>query len=92
MLFTGADRKQHAVRLGKLPVKAVELIKTKIEALNAAAVAQMSLDRETANWVGTLDAKLYDKLAAVGLVPMRQGAECATLELFIDRYVAKRPM
>ena len=75
--FVAPDGKRKTIRLGKMPKKAVEAIKTKVEALNAAAIAGISWDRETAEWVGGLDSVLYGKLAAVGLVPKRaEQGEC----------------
>jgi integrase len=88
--FVAADGKRRSVRLGKLTAKAVGEVKLKIEALNAAAIAKISIDGETAKWIGQLDAVLYDKLASVGLVPKRPQAERTTLGGFIDDYLAKR--
>lgn len=64
--------------------------KTKVEALNAAAIAQTSWDAETAAWVGKAPAVLYDKLAKVGLVPVRAAAEKSTLGAFLAAYVKSR--
>lgn len=88
--FTDGAGKRQTVRLGKRTVKAANEIKTKIEALNCAAVARLSWDRETAEWVGGIGLALRDKLAAVGLVPKRQDDAPATLESFIDAYIAGR--
>ena len=71
-------------------VKAVREIKTKVESLNGAAIAGIGWDKETAEWVGGRDSGLYDKLAAVGLVPKRAAVERATLEVFIDAYILGR--
>lgn len=88
--FVAGDGKRRSIRLGKLPLKAVREIKTKVEALNAASIAKISIDRETAEWLGALESGLYDKLAAVALVPKRAEAERATLAAFIDAYLAGR--
>jgi integrase len=82
------DRK--TIRLGKVNGRTAEAYKQKVEVLAATAVAKTSWDRETADWVGRLDCVLYDKLAAVGLVPKRATAERATLASFIDAYRVKR--
>ena len=66
--FTAADRKRRSIRLGKVPAKAAAVIRGKVETLNAAAIMQQAPDDDTARWVAGLDNKLYDKLAAVGLV------------------------
>ena len=43
---------RRTVHLGKLPMKAADTIKGRIEAIVAAQVAQASFDRETAEWIG----------------------------------------
>jgi integrase len=88
--FTASDGKRRSIRLGKITKKVAETIKTKVEALNADSIARTGWDRETAEWVGGLDSVLYDKLAAVRLVPKRAKAEQTTLAAFLDRYVAQR--
>lgn len=88
--FIDAEGKRRSVRLGKMSLRAAESIKTKIEALNSAATAKQTPDRETAAWVGSLDSTFYDKLANVGLVQPRQQADPKTLEAFIDGYIAGR--
>ena len=88
--FVAGDGKRRSIRLGKLPLKAVREIKTKIESLNAAAVAGIGWDKETAEWVGGRESTLYDKLASVGLVPKRAEREKATMRQFIDSYLGKR--
>ena len=90
ILFIGADGKRRQIHLGKLPKKAVESIKTKVEALNAASIAKISIDKETADWLGGLDARLYDKLAASGLVPKRPEPARSTLGAFLNAYIASR--
>ncbi len=85
--FVAGDRLRRSIRLGKLPIKVANTIKARVEALNAAAIAKISIDRETAEWVGRLDATLHGKLAAVGLVPKR---EEITLAAFLDAYRAER--
>lgn len=88
--FIAGDGKRRSIRLGKLPVKATNEIKTKVEALNAASIAGIGWDKETAEWVGGRAATLYDKLAAVGLVPKRAEPEKTTLGHFLDNYIALR--
>ena len=88
--FVAGSGKRKSVRLGKTSQKTAEVIKSKIEALNAAVVSGASWDRETAAWVGEREAVLYDKLAAVGLVPLRPEKEKTTLAAFIEGYIVKR--
>jgi integrase len=88
--FVAGDGKRRSIRLGKLPLKAVREIKTKIESLNGAAVAGIGWDKETAEWVGGRESALYNKLAAVGLTPKRADSERAALAGFVESYLNKR--
>ncbi len=88
--FIDAEKHRKSIRLGKVTAKAGEAIKAKVEAILEASYSQLSWDRETADWVGKLDCKLYDKLAAVGLLPTRKRADSASLEVFLDAYIASR--
>src|SRR5262245_37572513 len=75
ILFVGKDGTRRTLRLGKVSQRIAGEIKTKVEALNAAAIGGFSLDNETAAWVGKVGDKLHGKLAAVGLVSPREPAE-----------------
>ncbi len=88
--FMGTDSKRHTVHLGKVPKKIAEEVKTKIEAILAAALHTVSLDAETAAWLANIDDTLYGKLVGVGLVPQRGATERAVLGPFIDSYIALR--
>ena len=88
--FVAGDRKRRSIRLGKMPQKAAETIKAKVESLSAAAISQTSWDAETAAWVGKLESLLYDKLAKVGLLPVRAAAEKSTLGAFLEAYITGR--
>lgn len=81
--FVAGDRKRRSIRLGKMNAKAAAAVKAKVEALSAAAIARVSWDNETADWVGKLDSVLHDKLARVGLVPRRRmrGGLCLRISL-----------
>lgn len=87
ILFVNPDKRRKAIRLGKIPQRAAEAIKTKVEALLASKVSGCPWDNETARWVADLPDELADKLAAVGLVPVR---ERATLGAWLDQYILKR--
>src|SRR5438067_219713 len=82
--FTDGDYKRKTVRLGKVTAKFAQEVKTKVEALNSAAIANFSLEGETAKWVAEIGDVLHDKLLAVGLVPKRAKADTITLAAFID--------
>lgn len=87
--FVGKDRKRRSIRLGKVSAKLANEIKTRIEALNSAALTGHSIDGETARWVAQLDQAFADKLAAVGLIQHRVG-NSATLGAWLDDYIANR--
>jgi len=74
-----ADGQRQQVRLGGVPKKTANTIKARIESLAAAQLARHAPDPETSTWLGDIESVLYDKLAAVGLVPEREargGAKC----------------
>jgi integrase len=88
--FVAGDGKRRSIRLGKVSRRIAEEVRVKVEALNAAAVAGLSWDAETAKWVAALSPVLADKLAAVGLIPKRQERDRARLRSFLDSYIAGR--
>lgn len=88
--FVAGDRKRRSIRLGKIPQKDANNIKTKVEALDAAAILQTSWDAETAAWVGKAPTVIYDKLANVGLVPKKAAPERSTLGAFMTAYIKGR--
>ncbi len=95
IIFAGANGRK-IIHLGKMPLRDVREIKTKVEALNVASLANVSVAKETAQWVGGLDARLYGKLVAVGLVSAREtmaeavAEEPITLGPFLDAYIESR--
>ena len=62
--FVAVDRKRKAVRLGKVSRKLTESIQSKVETLNAIAIAMMPIDSETARWVAGIGDELAARLAA----------------------------
>ncbi len=97
ILFVDATGARRQIRLGHVPMKTATTIKARVENLLAATLAGHAIDGDTAGWLGDLESKLYDKLAAVGLVPRREPGpdearpEGATLAGFIKQYIAARP-
>ena len=95
ILFVGADGQRRPIRLGRVPIKTARTIKTHVEALAAAALGKHAPDPETSAWVGELESVLYDKLAAVGLVPPREprpgdAGRNVTLGVWLDQYLNGR--
>jgi len=73
--------------LGKVSLRYVESVKVKIEDLVSASITSHAPTDETSRWIASLDAKLYDKLASVGLAKAR---EVATLGAFTRSYIDGR--
>jgi len=93
ILFVGADGNRRQIRLGKVPMKTAATIKARVENILAAQLAGHAIDGDTATWLGERDSVLYDKLAAVGLVPPREPqpvAQAVVLGNFLDQYIASR--
>src|SRR5262245_48864053 len=93
ILFVAGDGTRKTLRLGKVSQRVAAEIKTKVETLNAAAIGGLSLDNETAAWVGKIGDKLHRKLAAAGLVSPRQPIEArkqAGLGAWLEDYIVGR--
>ena len=74
--FMAGDGSRRTIRLGKATVRQAEAIKIKIEqlALTATGITGV-MDEATAAWLTGLDVKMYDKLAAAGLVGRRESTQ-----------------
>src|SRR5262249_8088337 len=93
ILFVAKDGTRKTLRLGKVALRIATEIKTKVEALNAAAIGGFSVDNETATWVGQIGDKLHRKLTITGLVPPRQRLETRKqvfLGAWLEKYIAGR--
>lgn len=91
ILFFAADKKRKSIRLGKMPQKAAETIKTKVEYLVSSTITGHPWDNETARWVAGLNEQLADKLAKAGLIPKRlKEVPINALGAFIDAYIEGR--
>ena len=91
--FTGRDNKRSAIRLGKMGIKNAQSIATRVEALTVSVVTNLPWGTDLAAWVRDIDAVLYGKLQAVGLVPPRpeQGkAALLTLGPYLESYITGR--
>lgn len=89
--FYESDGSCKLIRLGKVPQRAAEVVKIKVEALIAAKLTGGSLDDETSRWLRDRDDVIYEKLVRVGLVPPRTlPAEQLTLAQFIDQFIETR--
>ncbi|MGA2799501.1 MAG: phage integrase SAM-like domain-containing protein, partial [Thermoguttaceae bacterium] len=96
ILFFDAGGTRKQVRVGKMPMKTTQTVKTHIENLLAAQLGKHAIDRQTAEWLGDLNSVLYGRLEAVGLVPKRESGpdgkpQGVTLAGFIKQYIDARP-
>jgi integrase len=89
VLFVAPDSKRKTVRLGKATMKQAMAFKVKVEALIGQTITGV-VDEEVSRWLAGLDAEMYGRLAAVGLVAPRAAATTRLGE-FLDAYVAGRP-
>ena len=86
--FMAGDGSRRTIRLGKATVRQADGIKVKIEQLVLTATGITSVvDEATAAWLNGLDATMYDKLAAAGLVGRRENTQ---LGPFLDAYIIER--
>ncbi len=92
VLFVDPTGKRQTIRLGKLPKKAAELVKLKIESLLAAKLSGHPIDAQTAGWLGEIGDSIHEKLAKAGLVEPRQRIEVEewTVGRLIDDVLASR--
>lgn len=87
IVFMAPDGNRKTIRLGKVTSRTAQEIKSKVERLVAATGANVSLDLETAQWIGGLGDKLAAKLAAAGLIPKQRAAKLGD---YLDAYVTRR--
>ena len=88
--FINGHKQRKTIRLGQMPLAAVNEFKRKVEALNWAAISNDTPDVKVAQWLTELDPVLYDKLVRVGLADPRQQSVNATIGGFFDFYLEKR--
>ena len=85
--FTDSVGKRHTVRLGKMPKRDAESVKTRVEHLLTAQITKRPIEGDTARWVASLDDVLAARLARVGLIRAR---ESAMLGDFLSSYIKSR--
>ncbi|MFM9965348.1 MAG: tyrosine-type recombinase/integrase [Planctomycetaceae bacterium] len=90
--FSDGNGQRKIVRIGKLPMKAADVILAKIEALLEAKLSCRSLAPEVAEWVGKIPDVLAKRLVAVGLIAPREKrqGDVQTVDAFIDQYIEER--
>jgi hypothetical protein len=91
--FVAGDRKRRSIRLGKCSQRIADEICRRVETLNAANLAGLALDGDTAQWLGKIGDRIHAKLTGVGLVSPRQTegrADLPMLGAFVDSFLASR--
>ncbi len=89
ILFVAPDGSRRTIRLGKIDRKTAESIGRHVEALLGAKMSGQPIPRDTAAWLANIEAKLRDKLAAVGLIAAEHDS-CVALSDLIERYQRER--
>ena len=87
--FTDVDGRRKTVRLGDVPLKTAETIRTRIEHLLIAKQTGTAIDLDTAKWVSSIGDDLAGKLATTELIPKRE-TTTKTLGPFIQEYIDGR--
>jgi hypothetical protein len=85
--FFDVDGKRRTIRLGKIDKRAACATKLRVEALLAAKIQNIAIDRDTATWLTGIGAELSQRLAAVGLIEARDET---TLAAFTAKYIERR--
>ena len=88
--FILPGEKRKAIRLGRVPLRVAESVKTRIELLVVAKVTHAAIDGATAQWLADIDDALHAKLAEHGLVQPREKTCRHTLHELIDQFKEKR--
>ena len=85
--FKHPNGKRPTLRLGKVPLRTAQTVKTHVERLAGALFAGETPPDDTCQWVARLDETMLDKLTRVGLIPKRGTAR---LGEFLDEYFRTR--
>jgi len=90
ILFTGADKKRKALKMGRAPMATCRTVRDHIQAIVVAQCNPVSIPRETAAWLGDLDAFLYCKLVTLGLTKPRIEPSTKLLGPWVNEYITLR--
>ena len=79
------------IHLGKTSLELAKSVRSKVQALIAAKKAGLSIDSETAAWLGGISDELHKRLVVLGLVqPRDEQPASTTLGSILNAYIAKR--
>ncbi len=91
--FTADNGKRRTIRVGTTDMKTARDIARRVDVLNVAKIAGQPIDREMAEWLGSIGDKLHRRLVTAGLVAPRVSVATPltpTLGTFLDEFIAKR--
>ncbi len=85
--FKTLDSQRKSIRLGRLPKKDAEIVRSYVSRLETAQQVGDLPDANTQKWLSRISEALHAKLACVGLVAERK---LVTLGDFIDQYIRSK--
>lgn len=88
--FEGVDGKRKTIRLPGLTAPQVKTVRRHVRALNAARIANLAVEEETARWLSGVSGWLREKLIEAGLIDTRDVKPQETLGVFLRDYMANR--
>src|SRR5687767_12605930 len=93
ILFVNKQGERKAVHLGRISLRTTEEICRRVETINAATIAAVAIDGDTAAWLGKISDELHQRLVNVGLVVSRAPiakSEVPRLGAFLQAWLDKR--
>ncbi|CAN5569032.1 hypothetical protein BH11PLA2_BH11PLA2_36010 [soil metagenome] len=87
ILLVCSDKKRRTIRLGKVSQKTAADIHKRVEHLHELVMNRLTMDTDTAAWMGSIGDELAEKLSTAGLIPARQSR---TLGTFLEDYTVRR--
>jgi integrase len=85
--FVDACGSRRTIHLGRVPKRFADSVRVRVEAILGARLRGDPLDRETSEWLGSIDDRIHRKLAGVGLVKARR---CRTLGEWMPQFMESR--
>lgn len=87
--FVEGDERR-GISLGKMQKRQAEQILLRIESLIMSKFSGLPMEQSTASWVKTIDQEMYSRIAATGLLQIREQRDMR-LGKYVDAYDASRP-
>lgn len=90
VVFTDHNGKRRTIYLGKMPKRAADSIRCRVEELLANKISKLAPSPDCAAWLAETDDVLYGKLVKVGLVLPRAPEEVHKLGEWLDSFIDSR--